>query len=137
MAANAIDNSNLKNYRQDQGTIGFNPAVSYSYDATAKEIDLVDESTYPTGVALKIVHVRVHDKFGGEKRGEIQPAGGSGESDVTIDVSGLDVSKGLDITATVVCDDNMLVADGGAYNIDAAGVLGGWDAQRNAAPPTV
>ncbi len=131
----AIDNSNLKSYRQSQGTVGFVPKLSYTFDAAAKELDLVHDSDFPAGVALKRVHIRVHDKFGGEVRGHITPAGGSlspGDADTTIDLTGLDFSKPLDITATIIADDDQLVADGGAYNIGAAGEVGNWDAQRNA-----
>jgi hypothetical protein len=135
MGANAVDNSNLKNYRDDAGTTGFVPAVEYSYDAEAKEIDVTDNSAFPGAVGLKKTVVRVHDKFGGEVRGFILPAEGSDsghDGETTIDVSSLNLSKPLDITATVIADDDKLVADGSAYNIGEAGSLGSWDAQKNA-----
>jgi hypothetical protein len=135
MAANAIDNTNLLNYRDDQGTTGFNPVINYVYDGQAKEIDVTDDSVFPAGVALKVAHIKVHDKFGGQVNGFIYPAAGgdSGhDEDTTIDVSSLNLSKPLDITATIIADDDMLVADGGAYNIGASGSLGSWDKQKNA-----
>lgn len=140
MAANAIDNDNLKNYRDDLGTSGFTPAMDYTYDGTAKEVDVTDQSTYPAGVALKVAHITVHDKFGGQVNGTITPPGDSAsgdDSETTIDVSDLDPSKGLDIKAIIVTDDGNevglnLVADGIATCIGASGSLGGWDAQRNA-----
>lgn len=135
MSANAVDNSNLKNYRDDQGTTGFVPALSFEYDATAKEVDVTDDSAFPDGVALKKAIVRVHDKFGGEARGFIVPVAGSNsghDGETTIDVSGLNASRGLDISATVIADDDMLVADGTAHNIGAAGDVDGWDIQKNA-----
>jgi hypothetical protein len=141
MAANAIDNSNLKNYRDDSGTTGFVPAVTYAWDQDAEEIDFTDGSTFPSGVALKKIHLHVHDKFGGEAVGYIYPNSGSDsghDHNTTVDVSDLDASKGLDVKATVIGDDDMLVADGGAYNIGTAGSLGSWDSQKNAdQAPTV
>jgi hypothetical protein len=133
MSANAVSNDNLKNHRADNGTTGFTPVVKYEYDATAKEVDITDESLFPSGVSLKKVAIRIHDKFGGEKRGTLTPTGDSGFGDsVTVDVATLDASKGLDITATVIADDDKLVADGSAHNIGAAGSLSSWDAQKNA-----
>ncbi|MFL5809743.1 MAG: hypothetical protein ACJ749_09485 [Flavisolibacter sp.] len=137
MSANAIDNSNLKNYRDDSGTTGFVPGLTYSWDQEAEEIDFVDASTFPSGVALKKTKISVFDKFSGQVNGFILPNSGSDsghDHDTTIDVSDLDASKGLDVKATVIADDNMLVADGGAYNIATAGSLGSWDAQKNADP---
>lgn len=137
MSANAVSNDNLKNYRDDQGTTGFSPKVTFAYDANAKEVDLTDETTYPSGVYLKKVLVSVHDKFGGEVRGTIVEKPGSGvDDDVTIDVDTLDASKGLDIKvavlSTATSDARQLVANGIATNIGAAGELGGWDAHKNA-----
>jgi hypothetical protein len=141
MSANAIDNSNLKNYRDDAGTTGFVPGLTYAYDQDAQEIDFTDASTFPSGVALKKTKISVHDKFGGEVRGFILPNSGSDsghDHNTTIDVSDLDTSKPLDVKATVIGDDDMLVADGGAYNIGTAGSVASWDVQKNADPsPTV
>jgi hypothetical protein len=136
MAANAIDNSNMKDYRGTEGTSEFIPKVTYAFDAVAKEVDVTDESTFPADVAIKKVQIKVHDKQGGTAHGFILPAEGSDsghDGTTTIDVSGLDLSKPLDITATVIGDsDSGLIADGGAYNIGAAGELGSWDKQKNA-----
>lgn len=124
----AIDNSNLVNHR---GCIpaGFTPVVSYTYDAAAGEVVLTDGSAIPTGDTLKKVHVRVHDKFGGEVRDAITTTGSGGAK--TLNVSTLNNSKGLDITATVLTT-KMIAADGGAYNIGAAGNVANWDIQQNA-----
>lgn len=141
MSANAIDNSNLKNYRDDAGTTGFVPTVSYVYNAVDKEIDLTHTSDFPSGTALKKVQIQVHDKFGKQVNGSITPPVDSGDdAETTIDVSTLDNSKGLDIKATVISDDGggvglNMVADGSAYNIQAAGNLGSWDIQKNASFP--
>jgi hypothetical protein len=140
MAANAINNDNLLDYRDDQGTSGFSPGLNYVYDAANAEVDVTDASVFPSGVSLLRIHVRVHDKFGGQVNGEVENPDGSdsaGDHTATIDVSSLDRSKPLDITATVVADDGMLVADGGAYNIGASGSLGSWDKQKNAKTGTV
>jgi hypothetical protein len=133
---NAIDNSNLLDYRGTEGTSEFIPALAYDYDATAAEIDFTDTTTFPSGVALKKTKIQVFDKFGGEVRGALGPATGSdsgNQTATTIDVSDLDRSKPLDIKATIIADDDMLVADGIATNIsDGTGNLGSWDKQKNA-----
>lgn len=135
MSAQAASNANLTNHKDDLGTTGFVPGVDYTYDGAAKEVDVNDASVFPAGVMLDKIHVRVHDKFGGEVRGTIEnpPGSESGASrETTINVSTLDTSKPLDITATVLGNDGKLVADGSAYNIGAAGSLGSWDKQKNA-----
>lgn len=78
MAAQAFDNTNLK-----QGLCpgscniaGFTPVVTYAYDAVAKTVTVTNASTIPAGDTLKIVHLKVHDKNGGEVRGEIVVAAG-------------------------------------------------------------
>lgn len=48
-----------------------------------------------------------------------------------IDVSSLDVSRGLKILSTILTT-GMIAADGSAYNIQAAGTIGQWDSQKNA-----
>lgn len=136
----AIDNSNLLDYRGTEGTSEFIPAVAYDYDAANGEIDFEETSSFPSGVALKLTKIQVYDKFGGEVRGAIGPATGSdsaAQHSATIDVSTLDRSKPLDIKATVIGDDDMLVADGIATNIsNGEGNLGSWDKQKNAFVPT-
>lgn len=131
----AIDNTNLTNLNRDSDTTGFTPGVSFVYDATAKEIDFTDASTFPDGVSLKKTHVRVFDKSGNEVRGVINNPDGSespGQRTTTVDVSTLDASRQLDITATVIADDDKLIADGSAINIGASGTVGRWDKQKNA-----
>lgn len=131
----AIDNTNLTNYLESNGTEDFSPAVNYTYDAAAQEVDVQDVSSFPSGVSLEKAHIKVHDKFGNEANGYILAPGDSDSahaSDTTIDVSGLDASKGLIITATVIGSDHKLVADGSAHDIGAAGSIGSWDKQKNA-----
>lgn len=135
MAVNAIDNSNLKDYKGTEGTADFTPGVSYVYDATNAEVDVTDGSTFPSGVSLLRAHIYIHDKFGGQVNGTIEnPDGSDSAADrtSTIDVSELNRSKPLDIKATVVGDDGMLIADGIATDIGAAGEVGSWDKQKNA-----
>lgn len=131
---NAIDNSNLLNYRT-QDTVDFVPSLTYAWDQNAQEIDFTDASSFPNGVALKGVKIQVFDEFGGEVRGWIGAALGSGsghDGETTIDVSTLDASKGLAAKATVIADDDMLVADGIAKPLLTAGSLSSWDKQKNA-----
>jgi hypothetical protein len=124
----AIDNTNLKNYR---GTLpaGFTPSVAFTYNAGTGDVVITDGSTIPAGDTLKKIHVKLHDKFGGEVRGVITVTGAPGA--LSLSASTLDKSKGLDLTATVLTT-KMIAADGGAYNIGAAGNIGNWDVQQNA-----
>lgn len=135
MSANAINNQNLTNISRDTDITGFVPGVKYTYDPVAKEVDVSDDSAFPSGVSLLRTHVKVHDKFGNQALGEIENPDGSESGDqrtATIDVSGLDATEGLDITATVVADMGGYIADGSAKNITTSGSLGRWDAQKNA-----
>lgn len=131
----AIDNSNLKDYLGSQGTSGFVPGLRYTYDASAAEIDFNDASAFPAGVGHKRTLIKVHDKFGNTAPGAIENPNGSESADdrtTTIDVSGLDRSKPLDITATVVADANHLIADGSAHDIGTSGTLSSWAINKNA-----
>lgn len=131
----AIDNTNLTNYLESNGTEDFVPAVNYTYSASAKEVDVQDVSSFPSGVTLGVAHIRVNDKFGNTANGYILAPGDSDSahaSDTTVDVSALDTSKPLDITVTVIGSDSRYAADGGAYNIGTAGSIGSWDKQKNA-----
>lgn len=122
-----IDSTNLVNYR---GCLpaGFTPALTYTYNGGTNVVVVTDASTLPAGDTLKRIHVRVSDKFGKEVRGNIAALAGNTGS---ISTATLNNSKGLDITATITTT-NMIAADGGAYNIGAAGSLANWDIQQNA-----
>jgi len=131
----AIDNNNLTNYLESNGTEDFAPAMNYWYDSSAQEVDVQDISTFPSGVSLEVAQIKVHDKFGNTAVGYVLPATDSDSahaSDTTIDVSELDASKGLVITATVLGSDHKLAADGSAHDIGSSGQLGSWDKQKNA-----
>lgn len=53
------------------------------------------------------------------------------DDEVTLDISTLDASKQLVLTASIFTT-NMIAADGGAYWLMAAGNVGHWDVQKNA-----
>ena len=133
MAANAIDNTNLKDKLHGDDLSGFIPNVTYAYDAAAKTVEFTHSSTFPAGDSVKAVHVRVHDHFGGEVR-ESPVSDGSADADGVISVATLDTSKGLILTATITSEKG-LAADGSVHNIAAAGALGAWDKQKNAKDP--
>lgn len=124
-----IDNTNLLNMCRDCGLPGFLPKLTYVFDAVAKTVTVTDASTIPAGVALVKVKVKIHDFYGGTKVGSIAVAAGNTGA---IDVSGLTLDKQLAINGTVILD-NGGIADGGAYGLLAAGELGHWDVQLNAA----
>ena len=126
---NAVDNTNLKNYRNDAGTTGFTPSVGYTYNAGTGDVVVTDGSTIPAGDTLKKVHLRLLDEFGGEVRDTITVTGAPGAK--TLSASTLNKSKGLKLMATVLTT-NMLAADGNAINLAAAGNIANWDAQKNA-----
>lgn len=102
--------------------LGFAPAVNFTYNSSTKVVVATDAGTYPSGDALKRINVLVHDEYGGTKAGTITAAAGNTGS---IDVSGLNPAKGLNLTATVVttsgCD-----SDGSARKIAASGSLSNW-----------
>jgi hypothetical protein len=121
----AIDNSNLTGYCYSKCSIAsFVPKVSYTFDATDKEVVVQDASTYGSGDGLKKVHIKVHDQFGGEVRDTITTTGSGGAK--TISVATLNTSKPLNITATIITNADFR-ADGSAFSIQAAGDLAGWD----------
>lgn len=130
----AIDNSNLRDYRGDQGTAGFKPDVWYNYDSVTKLIEFGDHSLFPPAITMKKVHVRACDQFGGEVRGVILPPGDSANEngEVTLNLAALNLSKPLSVTATVIGSDGLLIADGSAHGIGASGKLDSWDIQKNA-----
>ncbi len=121
----AIDNSNLTGYCKANCSItSFLPKVSYTYDPVEKEVVVQDGSTYGAGDGLKKVHIKVHDNFGSEKRDTITVTGAGGAK--TIDVSTLNASKGLNITASIITNVDYH-ADGSAFGVQSAGDLANWD----------
>lgn len=115
---------------------GFTPLVHYAFALSALTLTMYDNSTVPAGAALKIAKYRVNDQFGNEKRGSTTIKG-SGHTAV-IDVSGLNLSKGISIEATVIVNNGM-AADGNIVlqtaAADAAGNITDYDIQMEAAQP--
>lgn len=123
-----INNSNLLTLCNNCGAVGFVPVLEYEYDAAAKTVTITDGSTFPAGSELTRIKVKVHDFFGAEARGNITVAGG----DVEIDISALNTSKPLSITATITTVDH-IAADGSASGYLATeGILAFYDVQKNA-----
>lgn len=127
--ANAIDNTNLINLDRGYVPVGFTPSVSYVYDAAAKTVVFMDASTIPAGDALSKVQVRVIDMDGNEVRDAITTTGAGGAK--TLNVASLNSAKPFNLAVTVLTTGH-IAADGGAYQIGAAGVLSYWDTQKNA-----
>jgi hypothetical protein len=125
---NAFDNSNLKTgLCGGCDCTGFSPVVNFSYNSGAGTITITDATTYPSGADRKIVKIRVSDKDCKIVNGNILAA--DGDDAVTIDVSGLDLSEGFVINASVVSDDGC-ISDGHFGRIGmmiATGKLGSWD----------
>ena len=117
----ALDTGELNNdlFKRGCNCQGFIPKVTFTY--TAGAVVVKDESTFPSGDSIKRINVLAHDEFGGTKAGTIAAAGGEAE----IDVSGLDASKGLHLTATVFST-NQCKSDGSVRNIKEAGQIGSW-----------
>ncbi len=123
-----IDNTNLLNLCRDCGAGSFVPRLNYEYDAAAKTVTVTDASTYNAGYDLVIIKVKVHDFFGNEVRGKIEAAAGN----VEIDISSLNTSKPLSITAVISTEDH-IAADGSASGYLATnGSLAFFDVQKNA-----
>ena len=126
MGAQAISNANLLNL-SEQGVTGFAPALTYA--VAGNNVTITDASVIPAGDALKKVHIRLHDQFGGEVRDVITVTGAPGQK--VLSSATLNKSMPLKITATVITNENR-VADGTAIDIGAAGSVGYWDIQKNA-----
>lgn len=114
----------LKNILGGQlGVVGFIPGASYTYDGT--DVVVTAAVTLAAGDTFKRIHVQLFDKFGKEVRGEITTVTGT----VTLSASTLNKSEPLDLKVTITTVKNR-VADGGAYNLQAAGAVGHWDVQK-------
>lgn len=123
-----IDNTNLINMCRDCGAVGFLPEVTYAYDAAAKTVTVTGNGTdIPAGDALTKMKVKVHDMFGNTVAG--QNADGSA---LVVSTATLNASKPLALSVTLITDDG-IIADGGAYGLQAAGDVANWDVQKNAA----
>lgn len=85
-----IDNTNLLQICRDCGAVGFLPVVTYVYDAEAGTVTITNDSTIPSGDALRVIKIKVHDFFGAEVRGHISgsPGGEGYESAPAVAFSG-------------------------------------------------
>jgi hypothetical protein len=126
----AFSNENLKdNLCGGCDCTGFAPSVTFTYNAETGSLVVTDATTYPAGAARSVVKFSVHDKSGNKVIGSI--ASDDGDDAVTVSLSDLDGSEGIDILATVVSDDGC-ISDGHYSNIGAAGALGKWDKDNDA-----
>lgn len=118
----AIDNSHLSTMCHTCDCQGFEPIVSFEYDAEAKKVTAKDESVFSTGDSLKNINVEVFDDFGTCVPGSITAGGGT----VDILVPSIDPTNGVFIKATIASNGGC-VADGRASRIGAAGLIGSWN----------
>lgn len=107
-------------------TVGFAPSVTATV-TNSTTLTITDASTYPSGDSISKINVAVYDKNGGVAYVAITSS--SSSRDETVDISGLDTSKPLDVTATVVstlgCISNGSVQDI-ALVTNAVYTLGSW-----------
>lgn len=127
---NAFDNDIKDKVGHGDIAKGLEPAVNYTYNVSAKTIEVSDASEYPDDDFRKIANLTVHDGNGKQVTGSI----GSGDPDesptdsTTLSVSTLDASEGFIISATIVTN-KRLTADGHANirgDVNAAGSLASW-----------
>lgn len=109
----------------DCGCLGFAPKIAYSVDVDAKTVTVTSTSTFDAGDSLEAVIVHIYDKNGKEKQDKISV----GETEVTVDVSTLDLSS-INIAATVVSDKGCK-ADVSAYKIGSVALTGSLENVNN------
>ena len=120
----AFDNANLTDKLCGNcGCPGFAPAIGYAYNASAKTVTLTEKGTAPSSDTFKNANVEIHDRFGNSVKSSITAAAGNTGA---LDVSGLNASKGLRVTATVVTNGGC-TSDGSTDLNAAAGDLANWD----------
>jgi len=111
---NAIQNTGFLNLFAVTTLNGFTPSVGYVYDAVAHTITITDNSTYAAGDAIKIVHIHITDRMGGQVYNKVTVHGGGGA--VAVDVSGLNAIEGFTINCTVLSNNGAL-GDLSAYGV--------------------
>jgi len=93
--------------------------MTYAWDMTLKTVTVDTENmTLPDvdGMAGKFTaNIQVHDNYGNTAYGHINPLVGVG-SGTTVDVSGLEPNKGLNVTTTIVANIGWS-ATGSAFDI--------------------
>ncbi len=116
--ATAIDNSGLKDFCGNCGCPGFAPGVLIAFDPVAKTLKARDTSAYGAGDGLNAVNVTVGspaDKS--HKYARVTVTGAPGEQ--TVNLTGMDLTKGVNVMATVVTNARC-VADLGSYDFGFA-----------------
>lgn len=130
MPVNAFNNDIKDSVGRGDIAKGLNPAVNYTFDVSAKTLEVTDASDYPTDDFRTIANLTVTDGNGKKVVGSI----GSGDPDesptdaATLNVSTLDASEGFRLDVTLVSDQR-LTADGHANlrgDVDATGAVGSW-----------
>jgi hypothetical protein len=111
---NAIKNTGFLNLFAITSASGFTPSVGYVYNPSAKTIVVTDNTTYPGGDGLRLVHVHITDSQGGQLYQAITTTGSGGA--ITFDTSSLNPIEGYTITTTVVST-NGLLGDLSAYSV--------------------
>ena len=116
--ATAIDNSGLKDFCGNCGCPGFAPGVSAAFNPVARTLVARDTSAYGAGDGLKAVNVTVSSRADKKhKYTQITVTGAPGEK--TVDLTGMDLSEGVNVLATVVTNARC-VADLGVYGLGMA-----------------
>ncbi len=121
----AIDNSALLALGAGCGCPAFAPVVTMLYVAADEEITLTDSTTFSAGDGFKKINVSATDADGVVVKGAITAAAG----DAVLDVSTLNQSKPIRVSATVVSDGGCM-SDGSAYLLpgnEAEVALTNWD----------
>lgn len=88
--SNAIDNANLVNICQNYCNVaGFNPNVTYTYNAATNQVVVTDSSVLIAGDSVKACHLKIMDKFGGEIRAELVAPGQGGAGTASLTGAGV------------------------------------------------
>jgi len=123
---NAIDNSALLNIDKPLvDTTGFAPAMTFAYNAGAKTVTVTDASAFGAGDSFSRINVKIHDEVGNTVLGTISAAAGNTGA---LDVSGMDLTTDLAITATMNTTKGCMTA-GSVRGVNAtktSGSLGKW-----------
>lgn len=119
---NAINNSGFLNLFAVTLLNGFAPSVAYVYDPAAHTITITDNTTYAIGDAIKLVHIHVTDKMGGQVYNKVTVHGGGGA--VAVDVAALNAIEGFNVNCTVVSNLGAL-GDLSAYAVGATSPISG------------
>lgn len=119
---NAINNSGFLNLFAVTLLNGFAPSVGYVYNSGGHTITITDNTTYAGGDGLKLVHIHITDKMGGQVYNKVTVTGGGGA--VAVDVSGLNAIEGFNVNCTVVSNNGAL-GDLSAYGVAATSPISG------------